>query len=109
MIVSEDTVSKGLAYLAEDPHPLAVARYELTMAENRREELWAKLYLTTEGTVNERESRVEIDQQYQQAKIEEAEASKQLERHRSRTEAAKMIIEIFRTESANARAAEQVR
>jgi hypothetical protein len=109
MIVSEDTVSKALQYLAEDPHPIATARYDLTIAENLREETFARLYLLTEGTVNERESQVEMDESYQHAKGQEAKAAMQLERHRARTRAAEMLIETWRSENANIRAAERVR
>src|ERR1700681_1568301 len=59
MIVSDNNVSKALEYLAVDPHPVALARKDLTDAENFREALGAQLYLSATGPVKERECTVE--------------------------------------------------
>lgn len=109
MIVSDDTVSKALAYLAEDPHPLANAQKALLFAEKQKSELFAGLYLATEGTAKERESLVLIDPQYKLAATEEIEAESEVSRHKRRTDAAEKIISVWQTENANARAAERVR
>lgn len=109
MIVSEDTVSKALAYLSVDPHPLALARKDMTDAENARERIFAETFLRAEGTIKERECRVEVDPQYRDAKEAEAISMLEHERHKARSRAAEMIIEVWRSENANARAAERVR
>jgi hypothetical protein len=109
MIVSDDTVSKALAYLADDPHPIALARKALTDTENDREEQFAKLFKETTGSIKERECHVEALEHYQSYKDREAEAQLEYERHRARVRAAEMIIEVWRSENANARAAERVR
>jgi hypothetical protein len=109
MIVSENNVETALRYLSEDPHPIAKARYDLTKAENAREELHARLYLAGEGTVAEREAQVEVASEYQKAKAAEAKAAMELERHKARVRAAEMLIEVWRSEGANVRAAEKVR
>src|SRR5262245_41252435 len=108
MIVSEKNISDALIYLADDPHPVAIARHRLTMAENKSREMRARLFLTTSGTVAAKEAEVECDPMYSQAKQEEADAVLEYERHRSRVKAAEMLLEIWRTENANARAAERV-
>lgn len=109
MIVSDDTVSKALAYLAEDPHPLAIAQANVLSAERNRDETFAKLFLVTEGTKDERTSLVEIDPVFKAAREEEIEAQKEMARHKRRTDAADKIISVWQTENANARAAERVR
>ena len=110
MIVSDDTVSKALAYLAEDPHPLALARYELTKCENHTKEIYSIGFLQSSGTsAAAREADAISDGAYGDAKEMEAEAVKEMERHRARVKAAEMIIEVWRSENANARAAERVR
>lgn len=109
MIVSDDTVSKALAYLAEDPHPLAEAQAGLMLAEKRRDELFAQLYLDTEGTAKERESRVMIHPAFKNCRDEEISANREVSRHRQRTKAADKILDIYQTQSANVRKAERIR
>lgn len=109
MIVSEKNISDALAYLAIDPHPLALARKYVVDAENESKAAYARLFLLTSGTVKERESAVECDAIYQKARDEEAEAILDLERHKARARAAEMLIEVWRSENANVRAAERVR
>lgn len=110
MAVSDDNVTAALTYLAADPHPLAVARYNLTKAENHSRETFAKLFLSSNGTSNDaRKASAECNQAFTEAKASEAEAVLELERHKSRTKAAEMLLEVWRTENANARAAERVR
>lgn len=109
MIVADDTVSKALAYLSEDPHPVALARKDVTDAENTAKASFAELYLKTGGLAKERESWVLCDPEYRKWKSAESDAILELERHKARARAAEMIIEVWRSENANARAAERVR
>lgn len=108
-IVSEGNVSTALKYMAEDPHPIALARKDLTDAENSLEECRAEVYLQQIGTVAEREAHTVIDIQVQERKQIVTEAAFQVERHKARLRAAEMLLEIWRTENANARAAERIR
>jgi hypothetical protein len=109
MIVSDKNVTDALTYLADDPHPIAKARKALTDAENASKQIFAKIFLSGSGSVDARKASAEVHEVYQEAKSEEAEAVLEFERHRSRVKAAEMIIEIWRSENANARAAERVR
>jgi hypothetical protein len=108
-IVSEGNVSAALRYLADDPHPIALARKDLTDAENDYERLRAAVYLKQTGTVGDREAATLLDKGVLMAKDAIAEAAFNVDRHKQRLKAAEMLIEIFRTENANARAAERVR
>lgn len=109
MIVSEKNVSDALAYLAIDPHPLALAQKDVTDGENLCKEIFARRFLAAEGPIDARKATAEIDESYVEAKKDEAEAILQLTRHRARIKAAEMILEIWRTENANMRAAERIR
>lgn len=109
MIVSEKNISTALEYLAIDPHPFALARKHVTDAENKRKEAFARAFVCAVGTEFARKSAAETDPDCIVAKAEEAEAILELERHRSRARAAEMLIEVWRTENANIRAAERVR
>lgn len=110
MIVKDDMVSAALNYLAQEPHPVAVARKLLTDAENRRKRLFAELYREQNGgTVRDREVAVEVNEDYQVALMEESEASQEYEAARAKIRSSEMICDIWRSENANARAAERVR
>jgi hypothetical protein len=109
MIVSDKNVTDALTYLADDPHPIARARKALTDAEGRSKQTFARIFLCESGSVDARKAAAEVHTAYQEAKAEEAEAVLEFERHKSRVRAAEMIIEIWRSENANARAAERVR
>lgn len=110
MIVSDKNVSDALAYLSIDPHPIALARKDVTDAENDRKAAFAELYIRSNGTtVKDRESSVECNEAYRATVDAESEALFELERHKARTRAAEMLIEVWRSENANARAAERVR
>lgn len=107
MIVSEDQVATAIAYLNDD-EIAAKARYDATMAENKSKEIFARLFLSyNDGPVAERQSRATCNPEYLEALQSEAKASAALEKHKSKVRACEMICEIFRTENANARAAER--
>lgn len=109
MIVSEKNVSDALAYLAVDPHPLAEAQWSVTNAENKSKEVYARCFLSSDGSVEARKASAEIAPEHIAAKAAEAEAIKQLTRCRSRVKAAENLISVWQSEGANARAAERVR
>jgi thiamine monophosphate synthase len=107
MIVSEKNVSDALTYLAEGGEAPMVAVH--LAAKQRRERLFAKLYLATEGAVKERECQVLVNDDYQQAITEENAAQVDLIHGKRRADGADKICEVWRTENANIRAAERVR
>lgn len=110
MAVSDDNVTAALTYLAADPHPIAVARFNLTIAENKSRETFSRLFLNSNATTNDaKKASAECNSEYAEAKRAEADCVLELERHKSRTKAADMLLEVWRTENANARAAERVR
>lgn len=109
MIVNDDTVSKALQYLAADPHPLAAAQTAFLFAEKATAETYANLYNGATGTKDERNSTVLLSPLYQAAKTAEIDASSEVARHKRRVEAAERILDIWRTEQSNIRAAEKVR
>jgi hypothetical protein len=109
MIVSEKNISDALAYLAIDPHPLALARKDVVDAESKSKAEWSGAFLRAEGSVDARKATAETDSIYQEAREAEAQAILELERHKARARAAEMLIEVWRSENANVRAAERVR
>ncbi len=108
-IVSDQNVHDALAYLAEDPHPIALARKDVTDAENDVKEHYSRAFLDAGGSVAAKEAAANIDAYVTIARDEETKAIVEFERHRARVRAAEMLIEVWRSENANARAAEKVR
>ena len=109
MIVSEHNVQTALTFLADDPHPLAVALYNVAKAENHRKEAYARALLAASGTADVRKATAEVSDEYMEAKQREADAIFEVERFKSRKNAAENLIEVWRTENANIRAAERIR
>ena len=107
MIVSERNVSDALTYLAEGGAAPSEATF--LAAEQRREKLFAKLFLLATGSVEQRKCSVLIDEEYQKSLSEEIKAKVDFSRAKSRANGADKIIDIYRTENANARAAERIR
>lgn len=109
MIVDDHKIELALDYLNMVPHPLALARKDVTDAENRARQAFARAFLSAEGPVEARKAQAELAPAYTQAKAEEADAVLDLETHRARVKGAEFILECWRTENANARAAERIR
>ncbi len=109
MIVTDDNIHDALAYLAIDPHPFALARKDVVDAENKAKQIYARAFLSADGSVAAKEATAEISPEYVEAKNDEATAIQELERHKARARAAEMLIEVWRSENANARASEKVR
>lgn len=109
MIVTEDQVSAALNYLG-DAALAGEIRYRTTMAENKVKETWARLFLSwNSGPVAEREAKATAHPEYQEAQAVLAANLRDLERHKSKSRSAEMLLEVWRTENANARAAERIR
>lgn len=109
MIVSDKNVSDALIYLADDPHPIAIARKELTDADNACEYIEAVVYGEQEGNIKDKEAATRRDSRVVEARARVSTAGFGLERHKARIRAAEMILEIWRSENANVRAAERIR
>ncbi len=109
MIIDDEKISTALEYLNEYPHPGAIARKQLRTAEISRDKLFASLFLKTTGNVKERECQVTVEPEYTAACKTVIEFESAVERERARVKGAEMLIEVWRSEQANTRAAERVR
>lgn len=109
MIVSDDNIHDALAYLAIDPHPIALAKKDLTDAENEKEKTYAEVYGGQSGSIRDKEMATDADSRIVECRVRISEMALALERHKARVRAAEMLIEVWRSENANARAAERIR
>lgn len=103
-IVDELKVHKALSYISEHPHPWAVARFEHTKAENELKRTWAEVYgEQKEGGVEARKAATDRDDRVCKARDGIAKTQLDMDAHRQRIEAARSLLDIFQTESANTR------
>lgn len=109
MIVRDEDVEVALAYLNERPHPLSRALLAATTAENRCKRAFALAFMAATGSVEQRKATAELDADYVAAKVMEADAIEQLQDLKERKNGAEFIIECWRTEQSNIRAAERIR
>ena len=109
MIIKDDHVESALAYLNERPHPLSRALLSVTQAENNAKRCFARAFLAATGTEFARKAQAETSEEYIRAKDAEAAAIEQLQDHREQKNGAEFLIECWRTEQSNIRAAEKVR
>lgn len=109
-IVSDDMVEAALRYLSENTAATAKAKADRVMAEHNRKVVRAKLILDApDGPMTMKEAWAEAHNNYSIACMNEAESVKADEYHRAARAKAEAIIEAWRTEQSNIRAAERVR
>src|SRR3990172_4058977 len=108
-IVTDKNVSDALIYLSAHPHPVALARKDLTDSENESERIWAVVYGEQEGSIKDKEAAADRDPRVVAAKKAIADAQCEYEAHRARIRAADMLLSIWQSEGANRRAAENIR
>jgi hypothetical protein len=108
MIVSEEHMHAVVAVL-NDFDGTAEFSYRANVAENAAKEIFARLYLSYTGSIDERKARATVHPEYAEAKAKEAEALRDLERRKAELKSAENLREIWQTESFNARAAERIR
>ncbi len=109
-LVSDDMVSAALTYLSTSTVDSAKAKADRVMAEHNRKRVRAQLILDSEQTTAAlREADAEASDAYFAICLAEREAIQKDEYHRAARIKADAIIEAWRTENANIRAAEKVR
>lgn len=109
-LVTDEMVSAALEYLSRSTVDSAKAKAERVMAEHNRKRVRARMILDSDQTTaTMREADAEASQPYLEACQAERDAVERDEYHRAARIKADAIIEAWRTENANIRAAEKVR
>jgi len=98
----------ALNYLG-DAEIAAHVRYNATTTANRAKLTYSRLYLACKGTIDERKAQAICAPDYIEDLERAAQSERELERHEANVLNSKMVIEIWRTESANVRQMERVR
>ena len=107
--ITEQMVSDPLAYLAIEPHPVAIAKGKLTRCENAKRTFRSKAFLTAQGSVAERQATSDCDRDYLTACDAEAESVQEYENARAKINWANTTIDVWRSQEATIRASEKIR
>ena len=109
-LISDDKVEAALEFLAASSDEIAAARAQRLRAEFKRKRIRAELIRkANEATVGAREAWAESHPEYAAACEEECIAVERDESLRDRRNGADVILEVWRTTQANARAGSNFR
>jgi len=102
-MISEDRLQKALTFLAQTDEDAAKAKALMIGLEKQEKSILAAAFMDAEGTVAERDARSRLDPLYKEwrDKYEEAVTVYEHTRNKRITEA--LMVEVFRTMSANQR------
>ena len=103
MNISDDRLQKSLTYLSETDEPAAKARALVKALEQRRKTVKAFVFLSSSGTMAEKEAKAYASPEYEEVTeaIENAVADSELYFNKRSTES--LIVEVWRTTQANRR------
>ncbi len=106
MIVSETKLIEALAKIDQSAVPLATATYNAIRTESMKKHVKALVMKHhNDKPVNAQEREAYSSDAYLKALEDEANAAGELARVKSEIEAAKIIVDVWRTEESSARAA----
>jgi hypothetical protein len=101
--ITLERVEAAMMFMAETDEPYAVAVTELESSEIRRKRVRARMFLSSGGTVAERNAEAEVHDETVAADEAYAKALLQKETLKARRQRAELVIELYRTLSANQR------
>jgi len=101
--ITLDRVEAAMQFMAETDEPYAVAVTELESSEIRRKRVRARVFLDSDGTVAERNAEAEVHGDTEAADDAYTQAMLRKETFKARRQRAELVIELYRTLSANQR------
>jgi hypothetical protein len=101
--IDEKRVEKAMHYLAETDLPYAEAKGALEYAEILRKRVRARVFLTEDGTVAERQAEAEVHADSEAADDQYVQAIKAFEELKARRQRAELVIDIWRSLEATRR------
>ena len=102
-MITEEAVEAAVHHYVETDDPAALAKGEVKSCEIKCKRVRARVYLGSEGTVEERKARAEVDDDTVLADKEYVLAIISNERYRAGRESAGLTIEVWRSQGANRR------
>jgi len=102
-MISQDRMEKALKYLAETDAEVAQAEGDVLSAEYKVDLVKDRIFLTSEGTVAERQARAGVSNETLTAHTEYVSALVALKRLKAKRATEAMILETWRTQEASRR------
>jgi hypothetical protein len=103
--ITLEKVEGAMGFMAETDEPYAVAVTDLESSDIRRKRVRARVFIESEGTVAERNAEAEVHQDTEAADEAYASALLRKETLKARRQRAELVIDLWRTLSANQRKA----
>lgn len=103
--IDEERVGKAMRYLAETDLHYAEAKAALESAEILRKRVRARVFLTEDGTVAERQAEAETHTDTEAADDQYVQAIKAFEELKARRQRAELLIDVWRSLEATRRKA----
>jgi hypothetical protein len=103
--IDEERVGKAMRYLAETDLPYAEAKAALESSEILRKRVRARVFLTEDGTVAERQAEAETHHDTEAADDQYVNAIKAFEELKARRQRAELLIDVWRSLEATRRKA----
>jgi hypothetical protein len=101
--VSQDRMESALEFLAETDRDFALEKAELERSEIARKRARSKVFLTSDGTVAERQAKAEMAQDVIDADDRYVKTIEMYETLKARRERAEIVIDVWRSINANRR------
>lgn len=103
--IDEERIGKAMRYLAETDLPYAEAKAALESAEILRKRVRARVFLTEDGTVAERQAEAETHHDTEAADDQYVQAIKAFEELKARRQRAELLVDVWRSLEATRRKA----
>ena len=101
--ITQDRMESAMEYLAETDKDYALEKSELERSEIARKRARAKVFLTADGTVAERQAKAEMAQEAQDADDRYVKTIEMYETLKARRERAMIVIDVWRSLNASRR------
>lgn len=100
---TQDRMESAMQFLAETDQDYAIEKADLTRSEIARKRARAKVFLTVEGSVADRQAKAEIDAGVIEADDRYIKTIEEYEKLKARRERAQIVIDVWRSINANRR------
>jgi hypothetical protein len=105
MLISEDRLELALTTLAQSDDEYAHLKAELERASIRCKRVRQRIFLASDGTVAQRNALSEVDPESASADATYCDVLEQFEKLKARRQREEIVIDVYRTLSANLRRA----
>ena len=103
--ITQDRMESAMEYLAETDEDYANEKAQVERYEILRKRVRARVFLTADGTVAERQAKAEIAAEVEQADADYCKTIALYETLRAKRQRAEIVIDVFRTLEASRRKA----